>query len=123
MLKIVQEPAIIGIKKNHIIKKLIHFISISFLNACTKKNGTMSVLQGSHTLGVINNTNYKRLHKKGIYINIPKEISKMKNFITKKYLVMEIGDVCVFNQNIVHRSNKNLTNKIRFAGISRQKII
>lgn len=100
----------------------IHF-QFPFLNACTKKNGTMSVLQGSHTLGVINNTNYKRLHKKSIYSHIPKEIPKMKKFYKEKHLVMKIGDICVFNQNIVHRSNKNLSNKIRFAGISRQKII
>jgi hypothetical protein len=36
---------------------------------------------------------------------------------------MNIKDIVVFSENVLHRSNKNLTNKIRFAGTIRHQII
>jgi hypothetical protein len=32
---------------------------------------------------------------------------------------MKLGDVCMFSDNIVHRTNKNYSNKIRFVPIVR----
>ena len=34
---------------------------------------------------------------------------------------MNLRDIVMFNENIIHRSNPNLTNKVRLAGIIRLK--
>lgn len=103
-------------------KKTFHY-QFPFFGKCSKSNGTMSVLEGSHTLGNILNYSYKRRFKKGVPSHIPKDIKLMKKNFKEKFLNMDIGDVCIFHENIVHRTNANKTNKIRFAGIIRQLAI
>ena len=83
----------------------------------------MSVLEGSHTLGEISEYTYNRKFRKGVYSYVPKDIKQMTKFFKEKYLIMNIGDVCIFHENIIHRSNKNNTSKIRFAGINRQQVV
>ena len=83
----------------------------------------MSVLEGSHTLGEILDYSYNRKQKKGVYSYVPRDIKLMKKYFKEKYLNMDLGDVCIFHENIVHRSNLNKTNKVRFAGINRQQAI
>ena len=83
----------------------------------------MSVLEGSHTIGRILNYSCSRKFKKGVPSYIPKDIKLMKKNFKEKYLNMDLGDICIFHENIVHRTNVNKTNKIRFAGIIRQQAI
>ena len=47
----------------------------------------------------------------------------MEKYFKEKFLNMNIGDVCIFHENLIHRSNINKTNKVRFAGINRQQAI
>ncbi|WP_440692185.1 phytanoyl-CoA dioxygenase family protein [Candidatus Pelagibacter sp. HIMB1695] len=103
-------------------KKTFHY-QFPFFEKCIKLNGTMSVLEGSHTLGEISNYTYNRKFKKGVYSYIPKDIKLMQKYFKEKFLNMNIGDVCIFHENLIHRSNINKTNKVRFAGINRQQAI
>lgn len=105
------------------IKKDTFHYQFPFFGKCSKSNGTMSVLEGSHTLGKILNYSYKQKFKKGVPSYIPKDIKLIKKHFREKYLNMDLGDVCLFHENIVHRTNTNRTNKIRFAGIIRQQAI
>jgi hypothetical protein len=36
---------------------------------------------------------------------------------------MKLKDIVLFSENIIHRTNKNTSNKVRFAGIIRLKKI
>ena len=47
----------------------------------------------------------------------------MKKYFKEKFLNMNVSDVCIFHEHLIHRSNINKTNKIRFAGINRQLAI
>ena len=100
----------------------IHF-QFPILNAFSKKNGTMSILSGSHKLGFIKKTITNQQHKKSVYSYIPKDIRKIEKKFVEKSIIMKLKDIVVFDENVLHRSNKNLTNKIRFAGTVRYQII
>ena len=100
----------------------IHF-QFPILNAFSKKNGTMSVLSGSHKLGFIKKTITSQQHKKSVYSYIPKDIRKIEKKFVEKSIIIKLKDIVVFDENVLHRSNKNLTNKIRFAGTVRYQII
>lgn len=103
-------------------QKTFHY-QFPFFEKCYKSNGTMSVLEGSHALGEILNYSYNRKFKKGVYSYIPKDIELIKKYFREKFLNMDLGDICIFHENIIHKSNINKTNKIRFAGIIRQQAI
>ena len=105
------------------IKKNTFHYQFPFFGKCSKSNGTMSVLEGSHSIGEISNYSYYRKFKKGVHSFIPKDIKLIKKHFKEKFINIEVGDVCIFHENIIHRSNVNKTNKIRFAGIQRQESI
>ena len=105
------------------IKKATFHYQFPFFGKCSKSNGTMSVLEGSHTLGEILNYSHHRKFKKGVQSYIPKDIKLIKKYFKEKFINLELGDVCIFHENIVHKSNINKTNKIRFAGIQRQEAL
>ena len=86
-----------------------------------KKNGTMSVLVGSNKLGLVKKTYNKKLSKKSINSFIPKNINKIKKQFSEKFINMNLKDIILFSENILHKSNKNISNQIRFAGIVRLK--
>jgi len=83
----------------------------------------MSILSGSHKLGFIKKTITNQRHKKSVYSYIPKDIRKIEKKFVEKSIIMKLKDIVVFDENVLHRSNKNLTNKIRFAGTVRCQII
>ena len=58
-----------------------------------------------------------------VYSYIPKDIRKIEKKFVEKSIIMKLKDIVVFDENVLHRSNKNLTNKIRFAGTVRYQII
>ena len=62
-----------------------------------------------------------KLPKKSINTLKPSNIEKIKNKYVKKHIAMNLGDACMFNENIVHRSNKSYTKMIRFVPIIRLK--
>ena len=98
----------------------MHF-QFPILNSCNKKNGTMSVLVGSNKLGFIKKVNNKKLSKKSINSFIPKNINKIKKQFSEKFINMNLKDIVIFSENILHKTNKNISNQVRFAGIVRLK--
>jgi len=101
----------------------IHF-QFPFIRPLNKKNGTMSFLEKSHVMGNIQNLYNKQKHSKSVNSFVPKEMKEIEKNFKEKFLTLLMGDVCLFHENIIHRSNANNTNKIRFAGIVRfQKIL
>ena len=65
----------------------------------------------------------RKLSKKSINSFVPKKINIFKKKYPEKYINLNLGDVCIFDENLIHKTNKNITNKIRFAGIIRLKKI
>ena len=100
----------------------IHF-QFSAFGICNKKNGTMSVLKGSHKHGFQKKTNNIKKHNKAINSFVPKNINILKRKFDEKSVNLNVQDIVVFNQYLIHRTNKNLTNKIRFAANIRLKIL
>jgi ectoine hydroxylase-related dioxygenase (phytanoyl-CoA dioxygenase family) len=96
----------------------IHY-QFPILNLCNRINGTMSVLAGSHNLGFIKEVVNLKFSKKSINSFVPKRIKQIKKKYPEKFINMKLTDVVLFNENIVHRSNSNISNKVRFAGIIR----
>ena len=100
------------------VKNTIHF-QFPIIIPAKKINGTMSVLSGSQKIGQIKEVTNIKLSKKSINTYLPKNISRLKKNFTEKFINMKLGDVCMFSDNIVHRTNKNYSNKIRFVPIVR----
>ena len=107
-------------KSYYNVKNTIHF-QFPIISPARKINGTMSVLKSSHELGEIKKVKNIKLTKKSINTLKPSNIEKIKNKYVEKHIAMNLGDACMFNENIVHRSNKSYTKMIRFVPIIRLK--
>jgi ectoine hydroxylase-related dioxygenase (phytanoyl-CoA dioxygenase family) len=90
---------------------------------CARKNGTMSVLTGSHKLGFIKKIAKDQKHKKSVYSYTPVNINRIIKKFKEKFINMRLGDIVMFDENIIHKSNKNSSNKIRFVGIIRHQLL
>lgn len=99
----------------------IHF-QFPVLGICNKKNGTMSVLKGSHTLGFQENLNNYKIHNKAINSFVPKNITKLKKDFKEVHVNLNKNDLVIFSQFLLHKTNNNNTNKIRFAANMRLKV-
>lgn len=84
----------------------------------TKKNGSMSVLIGSHKLKTLNfkKPNIKAQHTTSL---VPLKIDEYRKKFKEYTFVLKRGDCAFFHKDLIHRSNLNLTDKIRIAGITR----
>ncbi len=100
--------------------KTLHY-QFPILNKCTKNNGTMSFLDKSHKRGFIKQSKNIKKGKSHINSYVPNNISILKKKYKIRYAQMNLRDIVMFNENIIHRSNPNLTNKVRLAGIIRLK--
>ena len=92
---------------------------VKFFLPLRKSNGTMSVLTGSHKIGFIKKVKNVKLSKKSINSFVPKNITALKKKYSEKFINMNLRDVVLFNENIIHKTNNNISNKIRFACIIR----
>lgn len=99
-------------------KNTLHF-QFPILNKCNKKNGTMSVLKKSHLLGRVKKTKFFKKHNKSVSSKTPKNINKILKQFSEQFINLKKSDLILFHENLLHRSNKNFTNKVRFAGIVR----
>jgi len=99
----------------------IHFQFPAY-GICNKKNGTMSVMEGSHNIGFEKKLRNIKLHKKSINSFVPKNINKLKKKFTERSVILKERDLVVFNQCLIHKTNSNKSNKIRFAANLRLKI-
>ena len=100
------------------VKNTIHF-QFPIITKARKTNGTMSVLKGSQKAGPINKVKNIKLSKKSINTFLPKNINNLKKIFKEVYINMDLGDVCMFSENIVHKTNKSYSNKVRFVPIIR----
>ena len=90
---------------------------------CSEKNGTMSVLEGSQELGYVKEISNMQQGKKAVYSYVPKEIKDYVNIYPERFFNMSIRDAAIFDQNLIHRTNKNSVDDVRFAGIVRLQVI
>lgn len=90
---------------------------------CNESNGTMSVLEGSQNLGYIKEVTNIKINQKSVNSFVPKNIDDLVNIYPEKSINMSIRDAAVFDQNIIHRTNRSSVNEVRFAGIIRLQII
>lgn len=51
------------------------------------------------------------------------KINIFKKIYPEKYINLNLGDVCIFDENLIRKTNTNTTNKIIFAGIIRLREI
>lgn len=100
----------------------IHF-QFPMIYPCNEKNGTMSVLEGSHTLGYIKDVSNVKLDKKSVNSFVPKQMDEYLDIYPEKSINMSLRDVAIFDQNIIHRTNKSYVEEVRFAGIIRLEVI
>ena len=99
----------------------IHF-QFPVIGSCSKKNGTMSVLEGSHQVGFQKKVNNFKKHEKAINSFIPKNIKKFEKLFKEKFVNLGQRDLVVFSQYLIHKTNKNSSDKVRFAANIRLKI-
>ena len=72
------------------------------------KNGSMSVLSGSHKLGNIIYRK-KRISKNSFYYKIPDNIDKISQNYKEVLFELNVGDVAFFHKDLIHKSNFNNT--------------
>ena len=82
----------------------------------------MSVLEGSHNIGYEKKLTNIKLHKKSINSFVPKSINKLKKKFSEKSVILKERDLVIFNQCLLHKTNSNKSNKVRFAANLRLKI-
>lgn len=99
----------------------IHFQFPAY-GICNKKNGTMSVMEGSHNIGFEKKLKNIKLHKKSINSFVPRNINKLKKKFTERSVILKERDLVMFNQCLLHKTNSNRSNRIRFAANLRLKI-
>jgi hypothetical protein len=105
-------------KPYYINKKTVHF-QFPLLRPCNKKNGTMSVLSGSNKEGYICSTKNIKRSQKSVNSFVPKDIKKYKKKYREFFINMKKKDFVVFHENVIHRTNKNISPNTRLACIFR----
>lgn len=84
----------------------------------TFKNGTMSVLAGSHKLGTL--PFYKRKSASNSYTDLlPTNIEEALKSFPEVFFELDPGDCVVFHADLIHRSNFNDSDLCRPVGVAR----
>lgn len=81
-----------------------------------KENGTMSFLDRSHKLGLLEFENIK-LEKNGYTTHKVAEIDSLVASHDELFCELELGDCLFFCDDIIHKSNMNQTRLCRLAGV------
>ena len=95
----------------------IHF-NFPIFEPATVENGTMSVLPGSHKLGTLPYDKVQ-LSDDAATSLVPRGMDKIVNDYEEVRFVAKPGDVAVFHNDLIHRSNSNTTDKPRITGLVR----
>ncbi len=103
------------------IRNTLHY-QFPIITPTSKKNGTMSVLSASHKLGHIKKVKNIKFSNESINTFLPKNIKKIQKKFKEKFIVMKLRDVCLFDEDIIHKTNKNIINQIRFVPIIRLQL-
>ena len=89
-----------------------------FLEPSTKLNGTMSVLKGSHRMGKLPYTINKPSHD-GATTLVPENIGRYQEKFSEEFCLLDPGDLLMFDMDIIHHSNPNVSTQPRFTGLFR----
>lgn len=95
----------------------LHF-QFPLFNKATLENGTMSVLKKSHNLGKLKYDSFQRTKDSLVNLKV-RSIDKYINVYEEIPLTMNLGDVAIFHNNTIHRSNHNISEYVRFSGVVR----
>ena len=82
----------------------------------SKENGTMSIHENTHTLG-LRNFEKVRAHDKGYTTNKVIDVDILVKDHAELYCAMNTGDCLFFCDEIIHKSNINLSNSCRITGV------
>ena len=107
-------------QENNYYKKFDNVTSFHFpiFRNTNLNNGSMSVLSRSHKLKMIKNNELQK--KRGGFLSIiPKNIDKLVEKHDHLTFNLKLGDVLIFDGNLIHKSNPNLSTKSRIVGIHR----
>jgi ectoine hydroxylase-related dioxygenase (phytanoyl-CoA dioxygenase family) len=92
------------------------------IRPATVANGTMSFLKGTHKLGLLPCTKHKP-RADGATSLVPVDIERMTREYPEVHCVTDVGDLVIFRNHLVHRSNFNSSEKPRFTGLVRLALI
>ena len=82
----------------------------------TINNGCMTFLEDSHKIGILNYTTTNKT-KDGYTTNLVQNIDDIESQSKKILCELEVGDCVFFSDSIIHKSNENLSNLCRIAGV------
>jgi len=80
------------------------------VDPCTKENGCLQVLKGSHQLGRI-----EHLMVAGQTGADAKQVEQIKKVLDREYVLLQPGDTLFFHCNLLHKSNSNISTHRRWA--------
>jgi hypothetical protein len=103
------------------IPKIVHFWFPIFGRA-DQERGTMSCLEGSHKLGILPYDAVKP-HERGGTSLIPKGIDKFEKEYKEHFFSAEPGDLVIIDKDLIHKSNRNNSDKVRFTGVLRIAVL
>ena len=78
----------------------------------TKQNGAMSFINGSHHRGKLP---YERVDKPEGYCDLVTDVTNFDLANNQHWCTTDHGNAYIFDQNLIHRSNKNNTDITRFS--------
>lgn len=82
------------------------------------ENGTMSILPGSHRCGTLGFS--KSRSSPDSYTDLkPNNIGELLETLPELHCYLDLGDVCIFSKDLVHKSNFNKSSLCRPVGVSR----
>ena len=99
----------------------LHF-QFPIFRPATLENGTMSVLSCSHKLGELSYDSFQKTKDSLINLKV-RDINKYAEELDEVPFLMDLGDVGVFHNNTIHRSNHNSSQFVRFSGVIRVNTI
>ncbi|MBI5094053.1 MAG: phytanoyl-CoA dioxygenase family protein [Candidatus Hydrogenedentes bacterium] len=80
------------------------------VDPCTRENGCLQVLRGSHLMGRI-----EHIQVAGQTGADPERTKEAEKILEKVYVEMEPGDALIFHCNLLHRSDQNTSPNPRWA--------
>lgn len=99
------------------LKNAVHF-SFPIFEQARAENGSMSVLLGSHKLGTLPYDKVKTSDDAATSL-VPQGMDRWVKEFEEVVFVADPGDVAVFHNDLIHRSNANVSTRSRITGLVR----
>jgi hypothetical protein len=94
----------------------VYTMWIPLFNSAVRENGAMSVLTGTHKLG---NVGYSRIDKPQGYCDLFVDTKELIPKYPEHFCCVAPGGGILFDKDLVHRSNFNETENVRFSMVLR----